>query len=309
MTMAPIVLFTYARPEHTQRTLEALAANALADKSDLIVYADAARSAQEVEAVCAVRDLVRSGSGFRSVRLIERATNFGLARNIIEGVSEVLRQYERVIVLEDDMVTSPYFLAYMNEALERYSSNERVMHISGYIYPMHTAGLPETFFLPPASCWGWATWRRAWQHFRKAPDELLRSFTVAERRTFNLDQSFPYWSQVELNARGAMNTWAIFWYASVFQRKGLCLHPRQSYVQNIGNDDSGTHTRESTVFDVVLNPVRIEQWCESGTIDELALARLKAYFRASTSWYVKLRMAVESILARIRAQVPAGDGQ
>jgi len=176
---APIVLFVYARPEHTRRTLEALAANMLAEQSDLIVYADAARSEREAEAVRAVRELIRATSGFRSVMLVERDMNFGLARNIIEGVSEVLRERERVIVLEDDIVTAPLFLTYMNEALERYRHNEDVMHISGYIYPMRTDGLPETFFLPPASCWGWATWARAWLHFSKDPDELMRAFSLA----------------------------------------------------------------------------------------------------------------------------------
>ncbi len=304
MNTAPVVLFTYARPEHTRRTLEALAANSLADLSDLIVYADAARSERDAATVNAVRQLVHNATGFRSVTLIERHENFGLARNIIEGVSATLRQHASIIVLEDDIVTSPFFLTYMNEALDRYANDERVMHISGYIYPMQTTGLPETFFLPPASCWGWATWRRAWKHFRKAPDELMRSFTAAERSEFNLDQSFPYWTQVVLNARGAMNTWAIFWYASVFRQQGLCLHPRQSYVQNIGNDDSGTHMRESTMFDVILNPSRVERWSEATTIDEVALARLKAYFRSSTSAYVKLRMVLESMLAHTRLSQP-----
>ena len=300
LSLAPIVLFAYARPEHVRQTLNALSANALADQSDLVVYADAARSEQDSEAVHAVRELIRGVSGFRSVLLIERTTNYGLARNIIEGVSEVLCQNERVIVLEDDMVTSPLFLTFMNEALDRYCDNDDVMHISGYNYPMRTDGLPETFFLPPASCWGWATWARAWQHFSKNPSELVSVFSTSQRQAFNLDGAFPFWTQVMLNAQGRMNTWAVFWYASIFRREGLCLHPRQSYVQNIGHDDSGTHTSQSSAFDVVLNSCRVESWCETYSCNDLALTRLKTYFRSVTSFRVKARMLCETILCNFQ---------
>lgn len=268
-----IVLFVYARPEHARRTLETLAANALADQSDLIVYADAARSERDAEAVCAVRELVRAASGFRSVTLIERDMNFGLARNIIEGVSEVLCQHERVIVLEDDMVTSPFFLTYMNEALERYANDDRIISIHGYVYPVDVA-LPEAFFLPGADCWGWATWRRGWACFNPDGAQLLRELKQRKlERTFDYEGSYPYTKMLEAQIAGTNDSWAIRWYASAFLLGKLTLYPGRSLVHNIGNDASGTHCGQSSVMDTSLSdrPIRLD----SVAVESCAVARLE----------------------------------
>lgn len=259
-SIAPVVLFVYARPEHTRRTLEALAANALADQSELIVYADAERSERDAEAVGAVRELVCATSGFRSVTLIERDMNFGLARNIIEGVSEVLRQHECVIVLEDDMVTSPFFLTYMNEALERYANDDRVISIHGYVYPLAGA-LPEAFFLPGADCWGWATWRRGWTCFNPDGAQLLRELKQRKlERAFDYEGSYPYTKMLEAQIAGTNDSWAIRWYASAFLLGKLTLYPGRSLVHNIGNDASGTHCNQSSAMDAPLSdrPIRLD---------------------------------------------------
>lgn len=300
MHCAPIALFVYNRPEHTRRTIEALAMNRLASQSPLVIFSDGARDASAAASVAQVRELVRSVRGFATVRVVERPRNLGLAASIIDGVGSLCREHGRAIVVEDDLVTSERFLEFMNDALGRYGDEQKVMHISGYMYPVPTDGLPETFFLPPASCWGWATWQRAWRHFDKKPSALLRQFSPAQRRDFNLGHSFPYWAQVELNAQGRMNTWAIFWYASVFLNGGLCLHPRQSFVQNIGHDDSGVHSNRSSAFDVALNPNRIERWCDKLQVDAEALQRLQQYFRASTSLTVRTRLRLESIFDCLR---------
>jgi hypothetical protein len=298
--LAPIALFVYNRPDHTHRTVEALSANHLAHKSDLVVFSDGARDAAGAQAVDQVREIVRHAKGFASVRLVERERNLGLARSIIEGVGRLCNEHGQVIVVEDDLVTSDRFLDFMNDALARYRDAPQVMHVSAYMYPVRPEGLPETFFLPPASCWGWATWQRAWASFEKDPVGLQSRFTARQRREFNLDHAFPFWKQVELNARGVMNTWAIFWYASVFLRGGLCLHPRDSFVQNIGHDDSGTHSGRSSSFDVALNPLRVTTWCDDLKIHPLALSRLQEYFRSTTSLRVRARLQIESALDRVR---------
>ena len=258
--IAPIALFAYARPEHTRRTLEALAANALADQSDLIVYADAARSEWDAEAVYAVRELIRAAWGFRSVTLVERDMNFGLARNIIEGVSEVLRQHERVIVLEDDMVTSPFFLTYVNDALERYANDDQVISIHGYVYPV-AGTLPEAFFLPGADCWGWATWRRGWACFNPDGAQLLRELKQRKlERAFDYEGSYPYTKMLEAQIAGTNDSWAIRWYASAFLLDKLTLYPGRSLVRNIGNDATGTHCDQSSEMDTLLSdrPIRLD---------------------------------------------------
>ena len=172
MELAPIVLFTYCRPLHTRKTVSALQNNLLASNSDLIIYSDAPHNQDMQGIVDEVRAYLATIIGFRSVSVRHRTHNFGLARSIIEGVSEVLRFSDRVIVVEDDLVTSPYFLTYMNEALERYALDDRVASIHGYVYPCFQS-LPKTFFLRGADCWGWSTWRRAWAYFNPDGQHLL----------------------------------------------------------------------------------------------------------------------------------------
>lgn len=239
--LAPILLFVYARADHTKRTLEALAANDLAKHSDLIVYADAPRNDSEQAVVKEVRSIVKFAHGFRSITVIERRKNFGLARNIIEGVSEACNRYGRVIVLEDDLVTSPGFLTFMNAALDRYHDDKQVWHISGWNYPMDSNELGDAFFVRVMNCWGWATWVDRWQHYEKNTNKLITEFDNGMIRRFDLEDSGVFWSQVLQNKQGRLNTWAIYWYATIFKQSGLCLNPSISYIHNIGLDGSGTH--------------------------------------------------------------------
>lgn len=246
--VAPIVLFVFARPDHTRRTLAALAANTLADQSDLIVYSDAARNTEEIERVNAVRTLTRNVTGFRTLKVIERNSNYGLARNIIEGVTAACEQYGRVIVLEDDLETSPYFLKFMNEALDFYENTSEVMHISGCRYPVEPFGTDDTFFLHVPLCWGWATWQRAWVTFEKNIDVMDR-FDHSMIKSFNFENSYSYWNQLESNKSGQINSWFIFWYANLFLRGGLSLFPSCSLVNNIGFDNSGIHCHATSDYD------------------------------------------------------------
>ena len=159
MSLAPIVLFVYNRPEHTRKTVKALQDNDLTDESILYIFSDAAKNDDEVENVEKVREYIRTISGFKQIIIIEREKNYGLANSIISGVTEIVNKYGKIIVLEDDLVTSKYFLSFMNDALEIYKDENKVICIHGYIYPIKSE-LPETFFIKGADCWGWATWKR-----------------------------------------------------------------------------------------------------------------------------------------------------
>jgi hypothetical protein len=271
MTLAPITLFVYNRPVHTRLTVEALKKNDLAKDSHLIVFSDAPKSESQAEAVREVRKYIRSITGFRSVSIVEREWNWGLANSIIDGVTSLVNKFGRVIVLEDDLLTSPHFLAYMNTSLETYQNEERVMSITGYMFPIDNSGLPETFFLKILGCWGWATWDRAWKYFEKDPKNLLESFSQSEIDRFNLEGAYDFWSQVQQNESGKINTWAIFWYTSMFQKDGLSLHPAFSMVDNIGNDNSGVHCSKTNNFNSALakNPIMYFE----GEIAENSLAR------------------------------------
>lgn len=254
---APVALFVYRRATHTRQTLEALAANHGAVDTDILIFADASRNGPEDCEVAAVRQLARAVTGFRSVRVIERETNLGLAKSIISGVTDVLRHHDRVIVVEDDLVTSPYFLSYMNEALERYEDDERVASIHGYVYPVQTP-LPETFFLRGADCWGWATWRRGWALFDADGTRLLAELRRRDLlRDFDFDGAFDYTGMLEQQIAGRNDSWAVRWYASAYLKGRLTLYPGRSLVRNIGNDASGRHSAATDRFDVNVSATKI----------------------------------------------------
>ncbi|MFA6901888.1 MAG: glycosyltransferase [Gallionellaceae bacterium] len=257
MTCAPIALFVYNRPDHTRRTVEALKKNYLASESDLIVFSDGSKTDEHADKVMEVRQYIHQIDGFKSITIVEHEINFGLARSIISGVTKTVEEYGRIIVLEDDMVTSSYFLTYMNEALEKYEDDDRVVSIHGYVYPV-VQPLPEAFFLRGADCWGWATWSRGWACFNRDGqfllDELKRRQLI---RAFDFNGTYLFSKMLEEQIKGSNDSWAVRWYASAFLADKLTLYPGRSLVHNIGNDNSGRHCGESAGMDVNLSSTAI----------------------------------------------------
>ncbi|NTW43170.1 MAG: glycosyltransferase [Anaerolineaceae bacterium] len=246
--LAPIALFVYARPDHTRRVVEALQKNSLAEETDVIVFSDAAKLPEKEKSVAAVRDYIAEIKGFKSLTVHHRPHNYGLAKSIMEGVTDVISNYGSIIVVEDDIVTAPDFLRFMNDALDRYRHEPKVWHISGWNYPIDPAGLGNAFFYRLMNCWGWATWADRWKDFEKNPARLISEWDKETIKRFNLDGGHCFWEQVKANASGKINTWAIFWYATIFLHNGLCLNPTVSYVQNIGTDGSGENCGRSDFF-------------------------------------------------------------
>lgn len=277
MTLAPIVLFVYNRPAHTRLTVEALQKNTLAKDSDLIIYSDAPKNAESEDAVRQVRQYIHQIAGFKSVTIIERETNLGMAHTIIDGVTSVVNKRGRIIVLEDDIVTSQFFLNFMNRALDYYENEPRVWHISGWNFPINPEGLPDAFFSRAMYCWGWATWADRWTHFQKAPDRLLAEWDAAKINRFNLDGKCDFWEQVKQNATGVLNTWGVFWYATIFEHNALCLIPAVTYVENIGLDQTGENCGETTMYSTPLNASCVVGLPDDVSESSLALARTQQF--------------------------------
>src|ERR1700733_2343273 len=252
-TPAPIALFVYNRLAHAQRTVEALQRNELASESDLLVFSDGAKYAAERAAIENIRKFIKKLDGFRSVNVIERDRNIGLAKSIISGVSDVCATRGRVIVVEDDLLTAPSFLGYMNQALNLYEDDPSVGSIHGYWYPVE-AQLPQSFFLRGASCWGWATWSRAWKSFEPEGQALLLQMERRKlTRAFDLDGAMPYTAMLRSQIAGKVDSWAIRWHASMFLAGKFQLSPSGSLVSNIGFDGSGMHRVLSNAYDVSLS--------------------------------------------------------
>ncbi|MCK6425907.1 MAG: glycosyltransferase family 2 protein [Burkholderiaceae bacterium] len=238
---APIALFVFDRPEHTRRCLDALARNPEFSDSPLFVFSDGSRQRSDLDRVEAVRRLVHQWP-HPAKTIHEAPANRGLAASVIAGVTQLCHRMGRAIVVEDDLVTAPTFLAYMNHALDHYRDDAQVMQISGHMYPVEPAGTHDAVFLPLATSWGWATWERAWRHFD--PDmtqyEALRRDPQLRRR-FDADGAMPYFTYLERQRKGQADSWFIRWYLSLFHRRGLVLYPRRSLVRNLGFDGSGVH--------------------------------------------------------------------
>lgn len=282
MPLSPVVLFVYNRPEHTRQTVEALQKNELAKDSDLFVFSDGPKNIDDLEKVKLVRDYLKTISGFKNISITESKENYGLARSIVNGVTAIINLHGKVIVLEDDIVTSPFFLTFMNDALNFYKDEGRVMHISGYMFPVKE-DLPKTFFYGPASCWGWGTWKRAWANYNDNAGLLMEELDKSNRKKeFDLDDSGIFLYQLQWNIDKKINSWAIKWYASIFLKKGLCLHPGKSLVNNIGHDGSGVHSGTSNCFEIsdMSRKIRVEK---------IPLVESNVARQAMINFYKKLR--------------------
>ncbi len=259
-SFAPIALFVYNRPQHTERTIKFLKQNELASESRLFVFSDGFKSGADEAGVLEVRDLLKNIDGFKSLEVIERKENMGLADSIISGVSRLSNEYGQVIVFEDDLISSPYTLTYFNEALNRYRNEEKLMHIGAYMYNLQDTQLPQTFIYRAATSWGWATWSRAWQHFEPNIDKLMGQFDSSKKAAFSIEHSMNFWKQMQDFKAGRNNSWAIRWYASIFLKGGLTLNPAQSLVNNIGHDGSGIHSGINDIYNVIINPRPITEF-------------------------------------------------
>ncbi|HAS8420419.1 TPA: hypothetical protein I7738_20035 [Vibrio vulnificus] len=259
--LAPVIVFVYSRVDHAKATLEALNKNIGAQKTNVYVFSDSPKSEKDISDVKEVRKYLNETKFcFAKFDIIQREENFGLARNIIFGVTEIVKKYGKVIVLEDDIVTSEFFLNYMNDALLKYENVDEVISISACTYPVgDLIEEQDTYLLRIPLCWGWATWSTSWSYFKKDLDEVA----LIDKNMINyinFDGANDYFKQAVLNVKGKLNTWFIFWYIASVKNKKLTLFPRYSLVKNIGHDGSGENCGKTDSYqtEIVNNPVRIE---------------------------------------------------
>jgi GR25 family glycosyltransferase involved in LPS biosynthesis len=278
MKFSPIALFVYNRPWHTQQTIEALQQNALADQSVLYIYSDAAKNSSSKKQVEEVRELISKVSGFKKVRVIKQTINQGLANSIINGVTEIVNRHGKVIVLEDDIVTSKYFLQFMNESLRLYQNKNSVHSISGCNYPVELKEIKENiYFLRIPLCWGWATWKDRWDHFDKNLKEV-KSTPKDIVKYMNFDNTHDYFSQAIKNYKCELNTWFIFWYLLSAKNKTLTLFPKTTLVNNIGHDGSGENCGNSRVFNQNVTGKKITVKVVDIEENEYAVKQHKLFF-------------------------------
>lgn len=297
MALSPILVFVYNRPDHTRRLFDSLLANDLAAESTLYIYSDAPRNEADREAVAQVRSLIHAVTGFAKVVITERTDNYGLARSIIDGVTEQCRRHGRVIVLEDDLVVAPYFLRFMNDALDTYADEPRVGHIQACDFTRDPS-LPPTFLIRFTGSWGWATWERAWRLFNPDGRALLRQ--LEERgltRTFDFNGRYGFTRMLRRQIEGKNNSWAIRWNATLFLADVLSLNVGRSLVQNEGFDGSGTNCGGGGLYatDLHLAPLPVER---IQPVEENMAARraFERYYARTNSFWAKARRRIRRTL-------------
>jgi hypothetical protein len=253
---APIVLFAYNRPRHARQTLEALAANEGAIESDLFIYSDGPKTTDDVEAVRMVREHLRTTTGFRSVTLVEREQNTGLADSVLAGVTEVLTRFDSVVVLEDDLLTTSNFLSFVNAALSTYEQRPDVFSVTGYNYPLQIppSYREDAYLSYRSSSWGWGTWRDRWEQVDWSVSDYgefvedPRAQELFRRGGDDLPQ------MLDMQMSGKLDSWSIRFDYAHYKHHAFCVHPVLSKVQNIGFDGSGVHCDYSDDYLVELDP-------------------------------------------------------
>ena len=290
---APILLFAYNRPAHIRRCVESLLANTLAGESDLFVFSDAPKSEADRPGVEEVRAALRDIHGFHSVSIVERDTNWGLARSIIDGVTRLVESRGRVIVVEDDLVVAPYFLQFMNDALDIYEDEPRVGHIQACDFTQD-AHLPDTFLIKWTGSWGWATWKRAWQHFNPDGRQLLQQ--LEERgltRTFDFNGKYGFTRMLRRQIEGKNNSWAIRWNASLFLKDILSLNVGRSLVSNEGFDGSGTNCGGGGLYasNLYLQPLEVQKI--TPVAENMAARKVfERYYARTNSFWAKAKRRI-----------------
>ncbi|MGG0510616.1 sugar transferase [Priestia megaterium] len=252
--LAPVILFVYNRPDKTYETLQALKKNHFAEESDLYIFSDGARDSSQIENVNKVRKIISEVKGFKRVRLFLEENNKGLANSVIDGVSQIIRKHEKVIVLEDDLITSKFFLRYMNEGLNYYQKNSDIWSMSGYTPSIN---LPDDYheriYITPRGCsWGWGTWRDRWEKidWQIADYEKFKKDGKAKKQ-FNKSGN-DMCIMLENQMKGFIDSWAIRWCYNQFQRGSYTIYPTVSFVENTGITGESTHGSLSNRYSTTL---------------------------------------------------------
>ena len=262
--LAPICLFVFERHIHTKKVLDFLALNDEAIESDLYVYCDGIpdkSSEIRIENIQKTREIVSRENRFNSVTIKIHKNNLGLANSIIFGVSEICNIYEKVIVIEDDILVSPSFLKYMNDGLKIYNSYKSIGAICAFMYPINVKNeFPETFLLSYNSCWGWATWSSVWKNVNFDGKYLLDIISKNNtKREFNFNNTCPHVKMLKQQINGKNNSWAIRWAAFLHINNLFSVFPKKSLVKNIGFDGTGVHSGNQLGYQIDLfnDPIQV----------------------------------------------------
>lgn len=302
--LAPIAVFAYNRSDRLAAMMESLKRCEGFDRSPVTIFVDGPKNDVGLPAVQAVRDYV-VGIGLANVTPVISDANKGLRNSVSEGVSRLVAEHGRVIVLEDDLELSPIALTYFNRALDHYQDRAEIWSIVGYVYDTPAlSNWTRTVTLPFAHPWGWATWARAWKHFEldgRPSDADLNS--AAFHRAFDMNGMYPFTEQLRNSIRGRVNSWYIHWYYAVFRHGGRSIFPPRRILDNHGHG-AGSHGGMLNPYDrLVKRPpllTTMPEFCDPGQVDYAVLDELKK------CWEMRVQRGIAFAGARKRAMLGSG---
>jgi len=241
--LAPVCLFTYNRLSETQQTVEALKKNYLAPESELFIFSDGPKDETGIKKVKEVRQYIKKIDGFKSVTIFESPKNKGLANSIILGVTQIIEKYGKVIVLEDDLITSPNFLDFMNQALDYYERIKILKSINGYGFKIKDHSFYDVHYQTRTYSWGWATWVDRWNKSIFSKTYIKNNLSAAILKDYNLKCGQDASKMLLRSLNNQNDSWYATWFFSHFLEKKLSVYPFVSKVNNIGFSESGTHCK------------------------------------------------------------------
>ena len=245
-TTAPLALFVYNRPRELEITIKYLKKNFLLDKTDIFIFSDGAKeNSTDIKKVNTVRKIINS-SNLNIKKKFYFNNNKGLKKNIVWGINYILQRYDKIIVLEDDIITSKYFLKFMNDSLDYIENKKEIWHVGAWNYPIQVSSkdknkviLSDLMF-----CWGWGTHKKNWKNLNLNAKFLIDKFNEESKKKFTLNYKLTNWSQLLRNYKGHLNSWGVFWNATIFLNKAQNLTPLLSYTRNIGFGRESTNTKK-----------------------------------------------------------------
>lgn len=245
--LAPIVLFVYNRPWHTEQTLNALMQNKLANESALYIYADGAKrnaTKETLDNIAEVRKIILRKLWCKEVIIIESEVNKGLALSIRSGVTEIIEKYGKVIVIEDDLLTSHSFLTYMNKALDYYQNRNSVFSISAYNLPSEKMLIPldynyDVYVSLRNGSWGWGTWKDRWDQIDWNVSQYQAMLSNSQLQDAFNRRGDDVFEMLQMQQNGKLNIWSIQFTMAHFVNHSVSIVPTVSYVDNLGLDGSG----------------------------------------------------------------------
>lgn len=263
-TLAPIVVVAFNRPDALKSSLVSLAQNPLAENSDLFIFVDGSRENRpdEKEKVQHVKMVAEAATGFKSVTIKASEQNKGLAKSIIGAATELINQYGKVIVVEDDLYLSPSFLTYMNTMLEAYKNDSRIMQVTGYSAKIRH---PERFHCDHyltrrAHSWSWGTWKDRWETVDwevKDFDKLAAS--KEKQKAFN-EYGSDLFGMLKDWKTGANNSWYIRFNYAMHKQDRFSIAPICSLVRNDGFGAEATNCKSYNRYIIDFQNIYKEEW-------------------------------------------------